>query len=69
VAHRKCFRNFFKVRALAAADPALLIDAAAPVVEHYVTGDLAGRQAPADVPGRCLGDRSRDRTGPPIMMV
>lgn len=31
----------FKVRALAAADPAVLIDAAAPVIEYHLTCDLA----------------------------
>jgi AcrR family transcriptional regulator len=34
-------RYLFKVRVLAATDPAVLIDAAAPVIEHYLTGDLA----------------------------
>lgn len=34
-------RYLFKVRALAATDPALLIDAAAPLIEHYLTGDLS----------------------------
>lgn len=33
-------RYLFKVNALAAADPAVLINAAAPVIEHYLTGDL-----------------------------
>jgi hypothetical protein len=30
-----------KVDALAAATPTALIDAAAPVIEHYLTGDVA----------------------------
>jgi AcrR family transcriptional regulator len=34
-------RYLFKVHALAAADPDQLVDAAAPVIEHYLTGDLA----------------------------
>lgn len=34
-------RHLFKVHTLAAADPDHLIDAAAPVIEHYLTGDLA----------------------------
>jgi AcrR family transcriptional regulator len=34
-------RYLFKVHALATTDPALLIDPAAPVIEHYLTGDLA----------------------------
>ena len=40
-------RYLFKVHALAAVDPATLIDAAAPVIEHYLTGDLADRPARA----------------------
>jgi Tetracyclin repressor-like, C-terminal domain len=36
-------RYLFKVRALAATDAAALIDAAAPVIEHYLTSDLAER--------------------------
>jgi hypothetical protein len=33
-------RYLFKVHALAAADPATLINAAGPVIDHYLTGDL-----------------------------
>jgi AcrR family transcriptional regulator len=36
-------RYLFKVHALAAADAAALISAAAPVIEHYLTGDLVER--------------------------
>jgi AcrR family transcriptional regulator len=36
-------RHLFKVHALAAADPDLIIAAAAPVIEHFLTGDLAER--------------------------
>jgi AcrR family transcriptional regulator len=35
-------RYLFKVHALAAADPATLINAAGPVIDHYLTGDLTG---------------------------
>lgn len=34
-------RHLFKVQTLAAVDPNRLIDAAAPVIEHYLTGNLA----------------------------
>ena len=34
-------RHLFKVRALASADLNHLVDAAAPVIDHYLTGDLA----------------------------
>ena len=36
-------RYLFKVNALAAPDAAALIDAAAPVIEHYLIGDLGDR--------------------------
>ena len=39
-------RHLFKVHALAAADPDHLVDAAAPVIEHYLTGDLAEPPSP-----------------------
>ena len=35
-------RYLVKVHALAAADPTTLIDAAGPVIDHYLTGDLTG---------------------------
>ena len=38
-------RYLLKVRSLAAADLRQLIDAAAPVIEHYLTGELAGQPA------------------------
>lgn len=34
-------RHLFKVHTLATADPDHLVDAAAPVIEHYLTGNLA----------------------------
>ena len=34
-------RYLFKVDTLSATDPAVLINAAAPVIEHYLTGELA----------------------------
>lgn len=39
-------RHLFKVHTLAAADPDHLIDAAAPVIEHYLTGDLPEPPSP-----------------------
>lgn len=39
-------RHLFKVHTLAAADPDHLVDAAAPVIEHYLTGDLAEPPTP-----------------------
>jgi hypothetical protein len=36
-------RYLFKVNAVAATDPAVLIAAVAPTIEHYLTGDLTGR--------------------------
>jgi Tetracyclin repressor-like, C-terminal domain len=39
-------RYLFKVSALAAVDPTVLISAVAPTIELYLTGDLAGRVDP-----------------------
>jgi hypothetical protein len=39
-------RYLFKVQTLAAADPNHLVDAAAPVIEHYLTGQLVRVTSP-----------------------